>query len=373
MQDILNKLESARDQFDKQLSVLAQQKAKALVQRSGDEDAEAEGADIERFASRCERELVAELTGDAILGKMLDESEVDRDRGAICADLRQLKRPLKMTPPVPHLLIPPIRYVLLAGIGAVLGVYTIEPLTRLLLGYCDVGLIIGGPVGAALAVATAGYLVENPAVRRKVMIALGVAASAWLAMELLAKTPVVGLWQRMVGKKTGVMQKLRAAAAFLGVVFLLWLARPSRKTLCKQLEKSAEADILAWLRRHLDVMVLLAVISRDGTGAASEGPGTPDVTQVPTQLVAALARLADQRAQSPDVSALVDEVVQEYEQAGFTTPESTECPTVYCRRLEQYYDAFGLVGEGDPIEVVESPVLGNDGSVVKRGTLKKRR
>ncbi len=212
MQDILNKLESARDQFDKQLSVLAQQKARVLVQRSGDEHAALENADIERFAPLCERELIGELTGNAILGKMLDESEVDRDRGAICADLRQLKRPLTITPPIPHLVIPPIRYVLIAGIGAVLGVYTIEPLTRLLLGYCDVGLIIGGPVGAALAVATAGYLVENPAVRRKVMIALGVGASAWLAMGLLAKIPVVGLWQRMVGKKTGVMQKLKAVA-----------------------------------------------------------------------------------------------------------------------------------------------------------------
>lgn len=326
---------------------------------------------IREFERDCAQDLIEKLLGEKTFHCLRKDTHIDVDPAcekACRQQFRDLKRPLKIAQIVPFAAIRPTALVVVAAVGAVLGVYLVTPVTRLLLGYREVGLIIGGPIGAALAVWVAANLVSRPALWKWLNRALIVGGVAWLATAIWQRVmPLRQVWQQLRGTNPSGMQTLKAAALFLAVLALLCLARPQRREASEQLERSAAADILAWLRHQLDLLALLL------SGSPTPPPPPPGTeVQVPSPLIAVIDKLSRCHDRGDETSAVVDEIVQEWQQ--FRGCPADKPPTFYRPELDEYYELFGLIPVGAPVEVLKEPILAKNGSVViRRGCLQKKK
>ncbi len=237
-------------------------------------------------------------------------------------------------------------------------------LLNLTLGIRGVGMLIGGPGGAALAMYAVGRLTESKALRRTLKTLLGV---AWTADLLGAASLGLGaLWGRLAG-----VGLLRRILVYAGAVSLLAFTRGG-----------AQYDTRAYRR--------LGPRSDPPVGRGLLGPARLSVRRTGDQPRRARCWTPGSRGRSRICTAPMPPVFQPpprrccWKRAGWVWRASqrrrasqqsgrAERPRLrWSPELEQRYRPFGLIEDGDTVIVEDEPVIQN-GRVLEKGHVRKQR
>lgn len=311
--------------------------------------------------------LLADLLDDQLLDKTLPLS-VDNEthRAVLRANMRMLARQIEIALPEPRLVTPLQAWVVFAAAGGGIGMYAGAPLVRFLLGYPgEVGVLLGGPLGAAVAVWLLGLLARNPWFLTGLQLMLGMAAIADSASSLLHEAnPVAKLRSLIFGRQFTWKSLPGRLLGYIGGIVLLQLARPRRTLALDDAMFSARHAVRDWLLAHTD---LLLVLSLTQPTADPHGDLTANVnSDESSSLLASVAALA---ATSPEDSAFHDAalgVVSAFESAGFKLLDS---PNAFDEQLRDCYEVRGLIVPGMPVQVLRR--AWTNGRVTLRGELRR--
>jgi hypothetical protein len=264
---------------------------------------------------------------------------------------------------------PPMRLALAALLGAVLGTLIGCPVGIYLLGSRDVGLIIGGPVGAFLATWALDQASRSKWVSNMLIGALGCAtlAEVW---TYLSSNPLAAVWRRLSGRTS----ILRIAVYLLLTVLLVFSRR--RATYDRTvLERSVRQCIEHWLHGALLVLAVLGERAADqSSGSRSEGEAMAELGR----------RIMDMHAASAEnLPGLAQDVINAARRAGY---DGLDGPVAFGKAgdhrkasmfewvesMRERYNVFGQVEPGDRVRVEEEPVIFR-GQVSKKGLVRKER
>lgn len=320
-------------------------------------------ARVDRATASARDEVFVALTADAVLDSLPSAPADAGAREALRSRWLSLNPEWNLPLPVsgPGLSAP--RLAIAAAIGSLLGMALLGGLLNLTLGVRGLGMLIGGPGGAALAMYAVGRLTESKALRGVLKTLLGV---AWTADLLGAASLGLGaLWGRLAG-----VGLLRRILVYAGVVSLLAFTRGGA-----QYDTRAYRDSVGDLiRQWVDVSsVLLCCLS-----------ARPVTTPSETVLDAGLARAIQDlhRSDATNLPAAAEALLLEARRMGlegvsmpprFVQSDRAERPRPsWNSELEQQYRPFGLIEDGDTVIVEDEPVIQN-GRVLEKGRVRKQR
>jgi hypothetical protein len=236
-----------------------------------------------------------------------------------------IARPLRIPGPTVAAETKTITLALAAAAGAVGGMLGLAPLLRLTLNMRDVGLLLGGPLGALVAV---------------------------LLMHRLAR--------------------LRLLTRILPWLFV----RPKalRGAIRSEHEKAVRVSVEQWVDWAVSMLAVLCLYRSDRPGVQ---PDRDKALRKLSKLVYAL-----HRTPAESLPVVAHELIQEAKNSGFeglegqpafleAGREDTET-MIWRRDLQSTYETFGPVIEGDQV-IVERPAVVLGGEVVQRGLVRKVR
>jgi hypothetical protein len=280
----------------------------------------------------------------------------DRDERAVVELQAALQHVPTVEPilPQPVLTIPVSSYALTALLGGVAGVLLFGPLSLLIVGQREFGLAVGGPCGAAAAVAAVGWLAHVGAVR------------TWLTRFVQASA-VVAVVRTGLRSRVGI-----AGIGAMGVAALLWwLARPrpelpNREDYLRQFEHMAERHlqhaldlVLAWCWAHPDRVA--APASAETTEAPIPGP----ICEALAQLRAAMS---DPKRDPADLAIAVRILFQRFEHNGYRWKEVAD-GTPFDDAMRQEFDIADYITAGEPVRARRPALLRHD-SLVQKGEIR---
>jgi hypothetical protein len=255
--------------------------------------------------------------------------------------------------------VPPHAWALPAALGAALGALALSPLTWLWLENRQVGLLVGGVLGAYALVRGLAALAARPRLRAVLNAALATAGAAGLA---------AGVWRAVRGRPAGL---LRDALCLAGAWLLLASVRPrraapapaERAALRVRLERqlSSGADlVLAFCWSHPDRLPC-----PEQAVAQAGGP-------LAQPAYAALAELHAELAGGGPPDGLCDglrELFQRLEEDGFEW-KSVPRGAAYDEAMREEFDALGLIRPGQAVRTRRA-ALRHRGRVVHKGELRR--
>ena len=320
-------------------------------------------ARVDRAAARARDEIFAALTADAVLDSLPSAPTDAGAREALRSRWLSLGPAWNLPLPVSGPGLSAQRLAIAAAIGSLLGMALLGGLLNLTLGVRGLGMLIGGPGGAALSMYAVGRLTASKTLRRTLKTLLGV---AWTADLLGAASLGLGaLWGRLAG-----IGLLRRILIYAGVVSLLAFTRGGA-----QYETRAYRDsVHDLIRQWVDVSsVLLCCLSA--------GPvASPTDAMLDADLARAIQDL--HRADATALPAAAEALLLEARRMGlegvstpprFAQPDHAERPRLrWSPELEERYRPFGLIEDGDTVIVEDEPVIQN-GRVLEKGHVRKQR
>lgn len=249
----------------------------------------------------------------------------ESDRALVALSFEALARPVRIPGPAAVAEAKTLTLAVAAGAGAAGGMFAAAPLMRLAFQMQDLGLVLGGPLGALLAV---------------------------LIVHRLAR--------------------IRLLARILPWLFVR--PRTWRGAVRSGQEKTVRACIEQWLDWAVP---LLAVLCFHRPGAARAGTDRDQALRRIGKLIYALHRTGPE-----SLPVVAHELIQEAKNSGFEGLEGLPAFLDSARQdkqvltwrpdLQGKYEAFGHIVEGDPVVVErEAVILG--GQVVQRGLVRKVR
>ena len=272
---------------------------------------------------------------------------------------------------------------LFAVVGAVVGMITIAGICRLALGTANEGIIVGAALGALAFTWGLMIVAKNEALQRSIITILGIATFAEGALLIGRRWfPPLG-W--MTNKTGGDASSLKRMLAYIGLIVLIWTTRCKDEFDTEHYAKVLRTRIHHQLHCILSIIAVLAqIIVKEETDSPREME--PDVRTLGK--VAATARKFKKADSLQEAGDLLDILIQELRNGGyeidkpnpalFENPtESAQPPVIkrpdilyWSEEMREKYETFGLVEEGDPVAIMDEPVIQN-GSVVKKGQVKK--
>ncbi len=319
----------------------------------------------ERLRSKLiDRLLSPEFLNAIAASERLDDAYVQR----LAFEFRTIATPLRIPYPEPVMEVRTRAWAYAGALGALIGIYIFSPLTRYLLEMKDIGLIIGAPLGAFLTLTGLGYLVRHPALLRTFQIAFGAATFLELtAMVGSAVNPVGMMWRSIKNRVTGggFSGALQRIALYIAGILILQLAVPKSRFQWDALEANITDSLRAWLDHHIGLLVLLSHSIR--FFPSNDQPALP--SSLPAGLLTALQKLA--RSTPTHRTDLLDEVVQEFSNAGYATKKAPDTP-IYLPELAEQFTVLGLIEPGEPYKILDEPLF-QDGKLIKKGRLTKVR
>jgi hypothetical protein len=254
---------------------------------------------------------------------------------------RELEAALQHLPAVP-LYLPPLApvmptrsWVIAAAVGALAGMALMTPFSLLLFGQRELGLGVGGTLGAAALVGLVGALARSPEVRSVVAQVLALSA---------AGTLLGGIWAYWRKGSTG---WLRGSLGLGAASLLLLLTRPRmestidrlqlRKTLQAHLEHAADL-VLAWCWAHPGRV-------------PAELPPPPAQAALPGAVYDALSELYTDLAagESPEgLQEMVEVLFQRFEDHGYVW-SAVRAGTPFDEAMRGQYEVLGRVASGQPV------------------------
>jgi hypothetical protein len=319
---------------------------------------------LERAVAAAREAVFAAVTADAVLDSL---PHPPADAGA-----REALRGswLSLTPlwtlPAPPLArgLPPARLALAAALGSLLAMVVLGTLLNWTLDLPALGLLLGGPLGAAGAMYSVGRLAESKTLRRTLTALVGVAGVA----ELVG-TATLGfgmLWVRLAG-----FGLVRRVLLYAGLAALLAFTRDGGQYDAKAYREMVRDAVRQWVECAsllLCSLSLTAVVERPGTLLLD--PGMARAVQdlhgsdLPGLPAAAEAVLLEARRLGLEG---LDEAARF---AAEGAPERRQLR--WGPELAQHYRPFGLIELGDPVIVEDEPVIQN-GVVLEKGRVRKQR
>lgn len=265
--------------------------------------------------------------------------------------------------------------------GAILGQLFITASSRLFLGMRDVGLVLGPPIGAFVMVAFVFFISKRKWLRTLLGITLGVASI--LEVWNLVRGPgiLVGTL-RMVRPRFRDSHRMSGAIKRIGCyiagILLLFLATPKPVYDRESHEKTVKIVVEQWLNQ---AVILLMCIYHEITLSQSQD-NTFDMAAALKKIGKHLTSIYNCPAK--DLHFLTSELIQEAQDLGFEgfdgQPAFLESPdnvksvsrkrSVWKAKMQEKYDSFGYVEEGDEIVVEHEPVIFR-GEILKKGVVRK--
>jgi hypothetical protein len=282
--------------------------------------------DFQAAEARANLVLKQDLLSDSVIalidgGAQLDENTVAR----IALSFDAIARPLRIPGPVALRETKTVTLALAAAVGVVAGMLALAPVMRLALDMRDLGLLLGGPLGA------------------------------WLAVLIAQR-----------------LARIRLLTRILPWVF----TRPKalRGAVRGEHETAVRTCIEQWVDWAVPMLALLCVYR---SGVPPSGGDRDEAVRRIGKLLYAV-----HQASAESLPVLAHELIQEAKNSGF---EGLEGPpafldNVHTEReivtwkpdLQNQYEAFGHIVEGDRV-TVERPAVVFGGRVVQRGLVRKVR
>jgi hypothetical protein len=270
--------------------------------------------------------LKKELLSSTWLSAIGDGSMIDdRSIATMALTFDLIARPLRIPKPFKYVEPKTCSVALSALIGAVIGMILLTPLFRLTLDMRDIGLVLGGPLGAFC----------------MVLIVCRVSRSKFL-IKLLRR--VFGIAECQPGYKR------------------------------QGHEEIVRMSIEQWLNMIIPLLVVLYFYRSWSTETLSD-------KEIAFRRIGGLI-YALHRTSSESLPVVADELIQEARNCGFEGLDSssaflssTACPQnviVWTDDLQSKYETFGYVAEGDQVKIERQPVI-FAGMVMGRGLVRKLR
>jgi hypothetical protein len=315
---------------------------------------------LERISEFAAAELLPEIL------KWLDARGVampvsDRIRSDVDLALRQWSPSFDPYLPGPDSRIPFTSLALTAATGAVLGCLAATPLSLLLLGQREPGLLVGGVVGSGLTVGLVTYLSQQPRVLdvlQKVVGSAGIIAA------------LGGAFQVLRGRSLGL---LKSAAWIAGCWLVLLIARPRvMEPSREECRDALRPQVDQLLSRAVDLALMLCWCHPDRTVHDPAARSVELPLALPMSLTDALGVLqtvsADQDAPDKHRAGAVRSVLQRVRELGYEW-QTVPAGTPYEANLLERFDCFDQVTVGQKVETLE-PALLCRGKLVKQGLLR---
>jgi hypothetical protein len=283
----------------------------------------------------------------------------DRVRAEATVALRQRLPAFQPRSPLPRLLIPYTSWALPASGGAALGSLALTPLSLLLLGQREPGLLVGGIFGAGLAVGLIAWLSQRPKLLSGLQKVIG-------ATSLL--TAIGGI---VAVYRAQSVRLLKAAGWITGCWILLLLVRPrlvgpSRAECHEALLPQAEL----LLAQAADLALALCWTHPDAKKGDYENK--LEGSTIPDRVVDAIGVLnavsEDENAPDHHLRNAIRALLQRVREEGYQWQIVAE-GTPYDVSLEERFDCFGMIEIGQTVEMLE-PARIRNGKPDKRGQLR---
>lgn len=254
--------------------------------------------------------------------------------------------------------IPPLRVALLSGLGSLAGMAILSPLTAMLLGSREVGLLTGAPLGALVLTLGAFYLPKHPWVLRGLMVLLGLGTIREV-IGFLGGNLLLSRGWAFLGRRRSSLARILLYPALVAL-----LAIAGRRTVRydeKQYWESVRHALTVWAEGAARTVAL-----------AIRSPGVPMIQEEASELPELASRvLAMQDLTSDDLAPAMEELAQHVQNLGFRQ-ETTDDTVVWEEAMADRYTPFGLVEPGDRVTVEREPVLRGK-TVVSKGIVRKVR
>ena len=275
-----------------------------------------------RTRSLLKRELLSSTWLSAISdGSMIDDHSI----ATMALTFDSIASPLRIPIPSRHLEPKAYSVALSALAGAVAGMILLTPLFRLAFDMRDVGLVLGGPLGAFC----------------MVLIVCRVSRSKFF-LKLLWR--VFGVAERLPGYER------------------------------RNHEEMVRMSIEQWLNLIIPLLVVLCFYRSWSTETLAD-------KEIAFRRIGRLI-YALHCASSESLPVMVDELIQEARNCGFEGLDSSPAflssvvgpqnVIVWTNDLQSKYETFGHVAEGDQVKIERQPVI-FDGRVMERGLVRKLR
>jgi hypothetical protein len=257
-----------------------------------------------------------------------------------------------------------------AVVGAVLGVFLFPPLAWLLWGDRQIGLILGGPLGAGLLTLLAALVSEHPRVRVAVQVGLGALAIAEVAGYLTSWGRIWG-WLGL-GNQT-LWHRVRRILIWVAAIFALHLTR-ARAVLKRDDARSViAAQIELILRAHLDLLWATAWVHPDLLpvlrGETAAAGLVPDAGVL--EALAKMRRFVEHEEAAAELLIAAREAVEALELSGLEMREYPDGEP-FTPEMKDYFDLLYPLEEGAPVRTLK-PALILRGRAVVRGHLDRSR
>lgn len=282
--------------------------------------------DFDAAQARATAVVKQELLSSASVATINGGTELNaKELAQLALSFDGLARPPQVPRPVIQAETKTITLALAGLIGALGGMFALAPVTRLAFDMRDLGLILGGPLGALLAVLIAHRL-----------------------------------------------SRIRLLAKLLPWVFAS--PKPPSRSARKEYEQSVRIVIEQWIEWAVSMLAILCF----------HDAGSRDA---PTDKDKAFRRLAKviyalHQAPPQTLPVVADELIQEARNSGFEglegrpiflgETESRQSVLTWKNELRSKYETFGHVTEGDRVSI-ERPAVVFEGRVVQRGLVRKVR
>jgi hypothetical protein len=308
-----------------------------------------------------------DVVWDAFIHSPAGEELTDTARNALKFDFRDRVPPLAIPCPVPREELRASVMPLSACLGALLGMATLTPLMRLLFGnaYREFGLLLGAPIGALLLVAVIRFLSQHKILLRSLQAVLGLTTIAEVASLFLSPlNPFRLVWRTLTSRfgGKGLWGSIKRICYFIIAILLLQLAVPVKKLALRQLKDNTDTAVHSWLEGSVLLLSLLAASKHE-----AEQTSIPDKQD--QQLLQAVVKLV--QANESERPVINNEIIQAFKNAGYDCISPVDC-TVYNPGLLAYFTSEGLVENGDPVKILQPPVMKNDTCILKGRLTRKR-
>jgi hypothetical protein len=270
--------------------------------------------------------------------------------------------------PAPTSTVRPHAWVVPAALGAALGPLVLTPLAVLLPRSLELVLFVGGVLGAGGLVGLIGMLASDPK-----LIASLESGLKWFGVVAVP----LGLWRGLRGRPIG---WIRAAVSTLGAWLVLATVRPRPRLPSRgEVVDALEGQIRGLLFHDADLVLALCWahpdrVRRAGPGG-SGGPGLAGPAHRAIRDFRAAVR--DPGATREDLVESAESLLQRLEEVGYRWVE-IEKGTRYSESLDPYFEKYGMVEVGQPVEMLQPALCKQDGEgnpvvVVEPGRLRRAR